>query len=51
MGKNRTSYGFNQDTLKETDEETLKKYFKGLDRNTFFFEQIDHIPVDVKKIQ
>ena len=38
------SYGFTTGKGKEVDGETLTKYFKEIDRNTFFEKQITHIP-------
>jgi len=44
VGKNEISYGFNRGVGKQVDEDTLKKYFKEITQNDFYFKQIDHIP-------
>lgn len=47
VGKNGTSYGFRQNPEgKLMDEETLSKYWREINEDTFFYYQIENIPLN-----
>ena len=48
---NHPSYGFNLDEGKTIDKDNIDKFWKEIDRNTFFYKEIEHIPTPILNVQ